>query len=395
MPNVLVNDDSLKAIGNAIRGKNGETTTYKPAEMAAAITAISGGGSSGYVPTDEELTFKGKCAYLDYNGKIDWVIKSYSDRINISSATDCSYMFTNSKLEEIPFDINLGDMTSGLDFSQMFMGCQNLKKLPNFFPPSKNYYRVGNLSYAFSGLQSLTSFPENYFSFLTKVNNSSYSARDCSHVFSSCYKLKSLPNDFNTKIIDQYEGPYYYAVPDRQPLCGAFSYLMSLVEIRNLHIPSLTGNIDGNLFSNTFSSCISLKHLTFLPGYTLTWKSQVINLSSNVGYGTGVITGENFKTIQILDELKEVKDDATYQALKNSEDWWSKDIAYACYNRTSAVETINSLPDTSAYLATAGGTNTIKFKGEAGSATDGGAINTMTEEEIAVATAKGWTVSFT
>ena len=40
MPNVLVNDDSLKAIGNAIRSKNGETTTYKPAEMAMAINNL-------------------------------------------------------------------------------------------------------------------------------------------------------------------------------------------------------------------------------------------------------------------------------------------------------------------------------------------------------------------
>ena len=56
MPNVLVNDDSLKAIGNAIRGKNGETTTYKPAEMAAAITAISGGDGL----TQEDLTFSGR-----------------------------------------------------------------------------------------------------------------------------------------------------------------------------------------------------------------------------------------------------------------------------------------------------------------------------------------------
>ena len=40
MPNVLVNDDSLKAIGNAIRSKNGETTTYKPAEMATAINNL-------------------------------------------------------------------------------------------------------------------------------------------------------------------------------------------------------------------------------------------------------------------------------------------------------------------------------------------------------------------
>lgn len=63
------------------------------------------------------------------------------------------------------------------------------------------------------------------------------------------------------------------------------------------------------------------------------------------------------------------------------------------YNHDSAVETINSLPDTSAYLASAGGTNTIKFKGASGSATAGGAINTLTEAEIAVATAKGWTVT--
>ena len=37
MANVLVNDTSLTAIGNAIREKNGETTLYKPAEMATAI----------------------------------------------------------------------------------------------------------------------------------------------------------------------------------------------------------------------------------------------------------------------------------------------------------------------------------------------------------------------
>ena len=35
----------------------------------------------------------------------------------------------------------------------------------------------------------------------------------------------------------------------------------------------------------------------------------------------------------------------------------------------------------------------INFKGASGSATDGGAIDNLTEEEIAVATAKGWTVS--
>ena len=34
------NDQNFVAIANAIRSKNGETTQYKPSEMAAAISAI-------------------------------------------------------------------------------------------------------------------------------------------------------------------------------------------------------------------------------------------------------------------------------------------------------------------------------------------------------------------
>ena len=120
-------------------------------------------------------------------------------------------------------------------------------------------------------------------------------------------------------------------------------------------------------------------------------KNQNINLSSTVGYASDNAPMLNYNSGITAD--KEVVDDATYQALKNDADWFSTNIAYSRYNHDSAVATINTLPDTSAYLASGGGTNTIKFKGESGSTTDGGAINTLTEAEIAVATAKGWTVS--
>lgn len=40
MANVIVNDTNLTDIANAIRDKNGETTTYKPSEMATAIGKI-------------------------------------------------------------------------------------------------------------------------------------------------------------------------------------------------------------------------------------------------------------------------------------------------------------------------------------------------------------------
>lgn len=46
MANVVINDEHLTSIADAIRGKNGETTTYKPAEMADAISAITGAGGN-------------------------------------------------------------------------------------------------------------------------------------------------------------------------------------------------------------------------------------------------------------------------------------------------------------------------------------------------------------
>lgn len=44
MPIVTIDDSCFTNITNAIRSKNGETTIYKPSEMAAAISALSGGG---------------------------------------------------------------------------------------------------------------------------------------------------------------------------------------------------------------------------------------------------------------------------------------------------------------------------------------------------------------
>jgi len=85
-----------------------------------------------------------------------------------------------------------------------------------------------------------------------------------------------------------------------------------------------------------------------------------------------------------------VVDATTYNQMKNNPNWWSASLAYSRYNHTSAVETINTLPDTS-NVANSG--NTIAFKAGAGSGTDGGGIDDLTAEEIAVATAKGWTVS--
>ena len=176
---------------------------------------------------------------------------------------------------------------------------------------------------------------------------------------------------------------------------NGFEFCYALDELINLPIPYTKATWTSNAFNNTFYACSRLKDVTFALNngvpYIVTWKSQVIDLSEHTGYaGSNACTQYNSG----ITEDKKVKDDASYQLLKNDPDWFATKRAYSRYNHDSAVATINSLPDTSAYLASAGGTNTIKFEGQAGASTDGGAINTLTEQEIAVAAAKGWTCSF-
>lgn len=53
MPNVILDEQILTDIADAIRAMNGSTTTYKPSEMAQAILDIvidSGGGGGDIEP---------------------------------------------------------------------------------------------------------------------------------------------------------------------------------------------------------------------------------------------------------------------------------------------------------------------------------------------------------
>ena len=181
--------------------------------------------------------------------------------------------------------------------------------------------------------------------------------------------------------------------------------------------------ITSNVWS-TYSNKYFLKELKFCTNngipYEVKWKSQNFDFSSSsypIGYSTSSgnsnisnQTRYNYRDHNIfykdkeLTTLEEVQ--ARYNELKNGR-WYaqsSRQITYegasrymsllfSRYNHDSAVNTINSLPDTSAYLATAGGTNTIKFRNYQGALTDGGGINDLTPAEIQIATDKGWTVT--
>ena len=437
MAKKLYEESSIQAIADAIREKNGETTTYKPSEMAAAITAITTGGGGEELPEEAFLT-TGNCQYKFSRDNWNWFIENYGNRITTKDITDMSYMFYYSQnLEDIPFDINLSS-TSSAQMNNVFNYCSKLKHIPNIdckrtasqYADMSNFfvycYELTQVPYLYNAsVSAMTSFfgscynlreiPEDYFDtwIFDRINNYAYAGMGS--IFQDCRSLRKLPTKLfrylENNIISSPYSSLYYSLAN-----GCYV----LDEITDLPISTVT--YTSNFFLSTVIYCNRLKRFTFATNEdgtakTAKWKSQTIDLTYNVGYCE---TNQNedpanyatdkasliaystritdFNSGITID--KAVYDDTTYQALKDDPDWFCvgtkyyPNSNYSRYNHDSAVETINSLPDTSAYLATAGGTNTIKFYGASGSATDGGAINTLTEEEIAVAAAKGWTVSF-
>lgn len=414
MAKVFIEETTLTAIGDAIRGKEGTTELVPVNDMATRITSLPSGGG-GNEPTAEDLTFTGNCNFLfAYQWK--WVLEKYANKISFKDVTSLQSAFSSYPYEEIPATINVANLTSmtnafnysklkvspkirgtikwatSTDLSSVFTGCNELRDVEDLFTPEmiEGYSTV-------------------------KVTSQYSCPRRCALPQLSLRRIPSWWYKFRLN-------PESTAYPSSSDSIYAnLLYNLYVVdEITNIPVWKCAAPSTINLFGSSSGNCYRLKNLTFETNadgspIVTEWKNQTISLASNVGYEyTSVNNVSNIESnrqqyLRSSNILKYnsgitadkfVYDDATYQALKDDPDWWScisgsstAGSPYSRYNHDSAVATINSLPDTSAYLATAGGTNTIKFKGDAGSKTDGGAINTLTAEEIAVATAKGWTVT--
>lgn len=353
-------------------GKFVYLNTFTPIEMAENIINLE-----TIPPTSYNMT--GSFQYKFTDNSWNWFIDAVGDKITTSKITGLRYAFDNSnQLKAIPFEINT---TGTIDATNMFSGCSQLREVPMI---NNLKIQSGSLGSAFNNCYRIRYFPDGFgdnWNF-TDLNNNAYSG--ATNLFYSCYSLRKAPQALVSKLHNTATSSYSSSYSQ------TFYNCFSLDEIIGLGVS--TGTLTSNVFNATFTSCGRLANLTFAVNQdgtpkTANWKAQTINLST-VGWLNNLTSITNYNSGITAD--KQVIDNATYQALKNDEDWFSLDVNYSRYNHDSAVNTINSLPDCYA----SGGTNTIKFKGSAGALTDAGAINTMTEEEIAVATAKGWTVSF-
>ena len=385
---VLVNEDTLTTIADSVRLKLGEETNpnaagftkYTPMELANKIANEMPLAKDAIPNSAKHLT--GDCKYRFANGGWDWFIEQCGEEITTRDITTCNSMFSGCRLTKIPFDINLRTGLSNVSLDYMFYDCHNLTELPKIIG------KPFSMQSSFHDCKKLEYILEEFYKDIDWIyfdNNSANGGK--SGMFTGCFDLRSVPSELlkhnviNTSLYSSY-------------LYNGFTRCYALDELRDLPLSFIVNGWTNNGFYNTFKDCHRLKAITFELNQgqplVLKLKNQTINLDNWIGYASGdaYITDYTYITKET-----NIKDDATYQALKNNPDSWTSFREYSRYNHDSAVETINSLPDTSAYLAANGGTNTISFRGAAGSATDGGAINTLTEAEIAVAAAKGWTVS--
>ena len=381
MSKVFIEESTLTAIGNAIRNKTGETALIAPLDMPTEINGISTGG--GTLP-EEAFNITGDCSDRFKRDGWNWFINNYGSQVTTNNITNCENMFYyNNKLTTIPFSINCKPLTT-MNCTYMFYSCTQLTALPEI-----TVY-IEKMDNMFSNCYCLREIPDSYLETFDFSHFNATTEASASYIFAYCYSLRKIPSGFLKKIYGNQQPSY------KRIYNAGFQNCYSLDEI--IGIPVDSSVITSNIFTITFYHNGRAKNIIFDTNEdgtakTAQWKNQVIELQ-NVGYTNSLDKQKILGYNSGITADKEVKDDATYVALKNDPDWFTEYGRYSRYNKTSAIATINSLPDTSAYIAANGGTNTIKFVGVAGSATDGGAINTMTEEQIAVATAKGWTVTF-
>ena len=392
----LQNTTSLTSLADAIRSKTGDSASMTVEEMITAVNSITTGGGSSSVG---EINIP-RLQYWNYQGQSSEMIAALFDRLtfNLESSV-LTYAFQNNTyFTNFPADWRdktiyvSGGGNENLNLSYFLQYDQNVKYLPKIIVSDINLATI-QMQCAFYGTR------------LVKIDNDAIpqdliatgSENSCC---SQCNYLREVPENFMANSV--YTGTAFPNQNSRSMCHHMYDNATLLKQVIGAPIfGQITSTGTTNRFDSMFNNNNALHHLTFyMPNGAvgvMNATNQTIDLSNTIGYFSSTITTDILNRLEDEDRanviiISAANNNATVANMQNLNSL-AEGLEYATYNRQSAIETINSLPDTTAAIAAKGGTNTIKFKSGAGSAYgDLYNMSNLSAEEIAVATAKGWTV---
>lgn len=392
--NKLYEENSIRDIADAIREKGGEGL-YKVEDMANAIDELPDGGLE--VPEEAFLLEPNCYGYFAHGHEFEphqTFLDMYGDKITTSGITDARYMFyQNSDVKRAPFKLNFS--TSAVEMSYMFTEATSLKELPTFgkAKPSNMYRMFANTA--------IEEIPDNFgdwdFSALT------YAAT----MFAACNNLLHIPSSLMKGLTIDSTNTY-------KMWTYSFNIMHHLSEAIDLPpTTKSTSNVTSTDQTN-FRELCRINRFAFLKNddgtvKTCRYRNQKIDLSDTAGYSNN----NTFITLPLefnvcydpinnryLETIEEVT--ARYNELKDNELWYAQSentvtydgktlnlaLLFSRYNHDSAAETAATI-----WKNLYSGTNTLMLKNYSGACTDGGGINNLTTEEIAVAASNGWTIA--
>lgn len=405
-----------------LRDGSGVEQTYSGVDTIT-VPLADGTGTWTYGLTDEELTFTNGSYVFSNSSPLYNNSNYYIRRSNFNNVSDMSFMFKNNDkiidLSDITININ---KDIGAPIISAFENCINLRKLPTFTMSQGSKVNINQSSSFLRNcyvleegelqkviyLESYSSPQNSLFAYNYNIKNIDLSDMKLNTWDSNYWSYNDFinfePNLRSLKL------PAWNVKQDSKPMGSSYYLSDSFVEMIMLNSLTFSTNADGSpMKAKVKGQSFNVTGSNSYPcGYSQYDMDSYVISKGLMLYPDEPLTGDDnvFRDMTGYNTTVE-KIQAGYDRVKNRPNWcsfWSGTVTYngtsvtasrltSRFNHKSIVEFINTIPDTSEYLATAGGTNTLKLLKYQGDLTDEGGVSDLTPEEIAVASAKGWTVT--
>jgi hypothetical protein len=307
-----------------------------------------------------------------FSGKMGEVYALNKDRFSFGEIFNGTEMFAGYNGEELDVDLTFAhEASADYMFNASYFKKANVKL-------SGSIWSINNMFQSCSYLKEVVFDVED----ATITNNSYLNA-----VYYFCYGLRKPDLRYIKRIGEFTSGSNGYS-----PYWNFVTYCSCMDEVVDIPVIDCPKIKEYSVIN--VSGLRRVKRFTFEvndDGSPKKVKWSGVNLNTTeFGFGAydAYLYNDDFTQEDIINN------NADYERNKNNPNACPNSRAFSRYTLISAIETINTLPDTSEFLKETGYKNTIRFSSSSGASTDEGAIENLPNDIAALAISKGWTVEF-